>query len=81
MHRTSELSLFPAGTRDFMECDTRAGPAPDVLALTVRDSLGHEMRAGAIELPRFAGNICYAEEPDPEACKTCFFPAHRLLQF
>jgi len=53
MHRTSELSLFPAATRDFMNCDARAGPAPDVLALTLRDSLGHEMRAGPIELPGF----------------------------
>jgi len=40
-----------------MECDARAAPAPHVLALTVRDSLGHEMRAGPIELPRFARAI------------------------
>jgi len=34
MHRTSELSLFPAGTRNFIERDARAAPAPAVLAMT-----------------------------------------------
>jgi len=53
MHKTNELPLFPAGTWVFLSGPEPPAP-PAALAIRVRDSLGHEMRANPIELPRFA---------------------------